>query len=81
MATEVAPHGITINSLQPGSHATARLIGNGIDLEAAAQALPTRSLGDADDFGKIAAFLCSDATKFVTGSALAVDGGAFAGLQ
>ncbi len=81
VATEVAPHGITINSLQPGSHATARLIGNGIDLEAAAQALPTRSLGDADDFGKIAAFLCSDATKFVTGSALAVDGGAFAGLQ
>lgn len=79
VATEIAPHGITVNSMQPGSHATDRLKAI-MDLEATAKATPTRTLGDADDFGKIAAFLCSDATKFVTGSAIAVDGGSYAGL-
>ncbi|MEM7321662.1 MAG: SDR family oxidoreductase [Actinomycetota bacterium] len=81
VATEVARHGITVNTLQPGSHKTARLIGTGADLEAAARANPSKMIGDADDFGKIAAFLCSDAAKFVTGASLQVDGGAYAGLQ
>ncbi|MCL4143767.1 UNVERIFIED_CONTAM: hypothetical protein GTU68_008663 [Idotea baltica] len=81
VATEVGRDGITINSLQPGSHATDRLVNAGIDLEAAAKNTPTRTIGTAEDFGKIAAFLCSDAAKFVTGSAIAVDGGAYAGLQ
>ena len=81
VATEVAPHGITVNSLQPGLHATDRLKGLGTDLDAAAAALPTRSFGTAEDFGKVATFLCSDAAKFITGSALALDGGAYAGLQ
>ncbi len=81
VATEVARHGITVNTLQPGSHKTARLIGTGADLEAAAKANPSKMIGDADDFGKIAAFLCSDAAKFVTGASLPIDGGAYAGLQ
>lgn len=81
VATEVGEHGITVNSLQPGSHKTARLMGAGFDLEATAARTPTKSIGTAEDFGKIAAFLCSDAAKFVTGSAIAVDGGAYAGLQ
>lgn len=81
VATEVAPHGITVNSLQPGSHKTARLMSAGFDLEQAAAAIPTRTIGSADDFGKICAFLCSDAAKFVTGAAIPVDGGANAALQ
>ncbi|MGH1490363.1 MAG: SDR family oxidoreductase [Acidimicrobiales bacterium] len=81
VATEVGRDGITVNSLQPGSHATDRLVNAGIDLEAAAKGTPTRTIGTAEDFGKIATFLCSDAAKFVTGSAIAVDGGAYAGLQ
>ena len=81
VATEVARHGITVNTLQPGSHKTARLIGTGADLEAAAKANPSKMIGDADDFGQIAAFLCSDAAKFVSGASLQVDGGAYAGLQ
>jgi len=81
VATEVARYGITVNTLQPGSHKTARLIGTGADLDAAAKANPSKMIGDAEDFGKIAAFLCSDAAKFITGASLQVDGGAYAGLQ
>jgi 3-oxoacyl-[acyl-carrier protein] reductase len=38
-------------------------------------------LGDPGDFGRIAAFLCSESANFVTGVALPIDGGADAGLQ
>jgi 3-oxoacyl-[acyl-carrier protein] reductase len=37
-------------------------------------------LGDPDDFGAVAAFLCSQRARFVTGAAIPVDGGAYAGL-
>jgi len=78
----VAPHGITVNSLQPGSHLTDRLRGlRGFDPEAAAKTVPAGIIGDADDFGQAAAFLCSDAAKFITGAALPIDGGAYGGLQ
>lgn len=81
VATEVGKDGITVNSIQPGSHATARLMGPGFDLEAAKAQNPTGRIGDPEDFGKVAAFLCSDAAKFINGSAIPVDGGAFGGLQ
>ncbi len=81
VASEVGKDGITINSLQPGSHKTARLMGAGFDLEAAAKGIPVKAIGAPEDFGKVAAFLCSDAAKFITGSSIAVDGGAYAGLQ
>lgn len=81
VATEVAKDGITVNSLQPGVHATDRLLGMGTDVEQIAARVPARAVGTAEDFGKVAAFLCSDAAKFITGSALALDGGANAALQ
>jgi 3-oxoacyl-[acyl-carrier protein] reductase len=81
VATEVAPDGVTVNSLQPGLHATERLLGLGIDPEKAAATIPTRELGAADDFGRVAAFLCSESARFITGVALPVDGGTCSGLQ
>lgn len=80
-ATEVAADGVTVNSLQPGLHLTARLGGLYDDHAALAQGVPTRTLGDPDDFGRIAAFLCSDSAKFITGAAIPVDGGSAHGLQ
>ncbi len=81
LATEVAGDGITVNSLQPGLHHTDRLAGLGASLEDLAATVPAKVLGDAEDFGKIATFLCSDAAKFVTGVAIPIDGGAASGLQ
>lgn len=81
LALEVASQGVTVNSLQPGLHLTDRLAALYDDPSAVAKGVPTRTLGDPDDFGRIAAFLCSDAARFVTGSHIPVDGGAYAGLQ
>ncbi len=82
MANQVAGDGVTVNSIQPGYHDTDRvrqLFGNRMgDLESSA---PTSSVGDAADFGRVAAFLCSEHARFITGAALPVDGGMFAGLQ
>lgn len=82
MATEVAPHGVTVNSVQPGVHDTDRLRSlYGDDTAPAALAVPTRTVGRPDDFGAVVAFLCSDQARFITGSSLPVDGGAVQGLQ
>jgi 3-oxoacyl-[acyl-carrier protein] reductase len=82
LATQVAADGVTVNSLQPGLHATDRLRAlYGEDLAGAAAAVPTGELGRPEDFGDVAAFLCSAQARFITGSALLVDGGAYLGLQ
>ncbi len=82
LALEVAADGVTVNSVQPGSHATDRLRSlHGGDLTAAAAAVPTGELGRPEDFGAVVAFLCSDQARFITGAALPVDGGAYRALQ
>jgi 3-oxoacyl-[acyl-carrier protein] reductase len=82
LATEVAPRGVTVNSVQPGLHATDRLAQlHGGDLSGAARSVPIGEVGDPADFGAVVAFLCSAQARFVTGAALPVDGGASRGLQ
>jgi 3-oxoacyl-[acyl-carrier protein] reductase len=81
LALEVARDGVTVNSLLPGSHATDRLRQvRGGDLEQAAAEIPVGRVGDPADFGAFVAFLCSDHARFVTGSAIPVDGGEYSGL-
>lgn len=85
LALEVAPHGVTVNSVQPGIHVTDRfrqLHGDDPeDVAVVAENIPVRTVGRAEDFGQVVAFLCSSQARFVTGSALPVDGGASRGLQ
>ena len=82
LATEVAADGVTVNSIQPGLHATDRIAGlYGGDLSQATDGVPAGVVGTPGDFGAVAAFLCSEPARYVTGVALAVDGGASRGLQ
>jgi len=77
LSSEVISSGITVNSILPGLHLTDRvhqLMGDNLD--ALLKSLPTGKAGSAEDFGKIAAFLCSDWTSYLTGVALPVCGGA-----
>ncbi len=82
LAREVAADGVTVNSLLPGLHGTERVTSlyGGTGADNAAAGIPAGVLGDPGDFGRIAAFLCSEHARFVTGTATPVDGGAYAGL-
>ena len=81
LALEVAGDGVTVNSVLPGSHDTARIRQlHGDDLGAAAAGIPVGALGRPEDFGAVVTFLCSYQARFVTGSAIPVDGGAIRAL-
>ncbi|MEE3251619.1 MAG: SDR family oxidoreductase [Actinomycetota bacterium] len=80
-ATEVAGDGVTVNTVQPGVHATDRLAQLYDDLGEVARSVPTQRLGDPGDFGRIVAFLCSESARSITGASVPVDGGAIKGLQ
>ncbi len=75
LALEVAASGVTVNSVQPGLHRTAR-----VEQLYGHDAVGSMTMGDADDFGAIVTFLCSEQARFTTGVQLHVDGGAYAGL-
>ena len=80
-AREVAADGVTVNSVQPGIHATDRIGQLYDDLDGLAATIPSGTVGDPADFGRVVAFLCSEPARFITGAALPVDGGAVRGLQ
>lgn len=82
LSLEVAPDGVTANTVQPGSHDTERIrsMGDGATDVARAE-IPVGRLGDPDDFGAVVAFVCSAQANFVTGASIIVDGGASRGLQ
>ncbi len=85
---QVAPSGVTINNLLPGTHATDRadaLDGPvakaaGITLDEArarrAATIPVRRYGTAAEFGATCAFLCSTHAGFIVGQNILADGGA-----
>jgi 3-oxoacyl-[acyl-carrier protein] reductase len=82
LALEIAADGVTVNSVQPGLHATTRVKQVfGERLEHQIAAVPARRLGGVAEFGALVAFLCSEHAAYVTGAAIPVDGGAYLGLQ
>ena len=71
---------LAVNSLLPGLHATERIAalhGSGGD---PAAGVPAGVIGDPGDFGRIGAFVCSEHARYMTGTAIQVDGGAYGGL-
>jgi 3-oxoacyl-[acyl-carrier protein] reductase len=69
-AQDLVADGVTLNLLCPGLHATDRVKELGVG----------GPLGDPEDFGRIAAFLCSASAGFISGAALQVDGASTLGL-
>jgi 3-oxoacyl-[acyl-carrier protein] reductase len=75
LSKEVAADGVTINALLPGYTMTERLAELKLDLPRLEAQIPARRLGTARDFGAVAAFLASEQANYITGQALACDGG------
>ena len=76
LAREVIADGVTVNSILPSNQVTKRLeslLGGKLDVYLTG--LPAKRGGSATDFGKVAAFLCSEPANYLTGVALSVDGG------
>jgi 3-oxoacyl-[acyl-carrier protein] reductase len=87
LADELGPRGIRVNGLLPGRVATERVAeldastGDVAAAEAAARAqIPLGRYGLPEEFGRVAAFLLSPASSFVSGAMVPVDGGMSRGL-
>lgn len=77
LAAELAPK-IRVNAIAPSLTDTplaANLLNSDAKKEAAAKRHPLQQIGDPDDVAKLAAFLLSDESKFMTGQILRPDGG------
>jgi 3-oxoacyl-[acyl-carrier protein] reductase len=82
LAIELAPAGITVNSIAPGRIATARMadLYEGEPSAEEVAAIPAGRLGQPHEVGDVVAFLCSRRASYVTGTLLTVDGGLSHGL-
>ena len=73
---ELAPKGITVNAVLPGSIMTDGLAALGDEfLESGAAGIPLGRFGEPADIGYAALFLASDEAGYITGQTLVVDGG------
>ncbi len=91
LANQIGPDGITVNTVCPGWTRTAR-VGKLLAQQSAqtgkseaeieaglVQNIPLRRAGEAEDVGNMVVFLGSEAAAYITGTAIAVDGGAAQG--
>ena len=84
MATSLGQYAITCNSVLPGAIATDINRDDWSDrakLDSLSGRVPLGRFGQPDDVAGPVVFLASDAARYVTGSALLVDGGLFVNLQ
>jgi 2-deoxy-D-gluconate 3-dehydrogenase len=83
----LAPHKIWVNAIAPGGIMTpgvqklqaAMPTPQSVDmskmLEGFLAKIPMHRMGEADDIGKVALFLASEMSSYMTGSQIVVDGG------
>ena len=74
-ALELAPDGIRVNAVFPGDTLTPMIEGSGSDAVAEPDAIPMARYGMPTEIAAVVRFLLSDASSFMTGAELAVDGG------
>ena len=81
LALELAPHGITVNTIPPGMIDTpmlrrAEADGNVAKLEKIApRVIPVGRTGTPEEIAATCGFLCSDEAAFITGQVIGVNGG------
>jgi NAD(P)-dependent dehydrogenase (short-subunit alcohol dehydrogenase family) len=82
MAVDLAPHGITVNSVAPGVTATDRIVDR-LDrmpvekVQEIRARIPVGRWAQPVEVAAAVAFLCSPAAGYITGHTLDVNGGAF----
>ena len=87
MANEIGHAGITVNNLLPGYTKTDRLNylfsqqaqKRGVDIQVIEKdiidTIPAKRLGEPEELGAVAAFLCTPAAAYINGVNIPVDGG------
>ena len=78
LSIELAPLGITINSIAPGAIETPinkNLLNDPAKLSALLANIPLKRLGTPDDVANMAVFLASEESNYATGTTFFVDGG------
>jgi 3-oxoacyl-[acyl-carrier protein] reductase len=87
LSKEMAPYGITANTVQPGVIHTDRIVnlrkskaerdGTSLDIEMdkTARAIPVGRLGKPEELADLVAFLASPRSSYITGANIPVDGG------
>ncbi|MFI5372404.1 MAG: SDR family oxidoreductase [Candidatus Eisenbacteria bacterium] len=93
LANEVAPHGITVNTILPGYMRTERVAelnqaiaaregvsARDVELRVIGQ-IPMRRIGDPGELAALAAFLASERASYITGQSIVADGGWVRGLM
>jgi NAD(P)-dependent dehydrogenase (short-subunit alcohol dehydrogenase family) len=82
MSISLAPHGIRVNAIGPGTILTelakTAVLGNREAERKILSRTPMGRLGDPDEIAKVAVFLASDDASYVTGQTLYPDGGRLA---
>ena len=81
MALALAPHGIRVNAIGPGSIMTDILKAVATDKEAMRRIMartPAGRIGDPDEIAGVAVFLASAEASYITGQTIYADGGRLA---
>ncbi len=82
LAVELAPYNIRVNAVAPGAIDTPIASGQKIDpkmMEATMAKIPMRRIGKPEEVSNLVLFLASEASSYMTGSTVVVDGGWLAG--
>jgi len=78
-AADWAPHGVTVNAICPGGFMTAPNVRWAAEhpevIAKFREQIPQGDFGQPEDLGPLAVYLASDASRYMTGAAVVIDGG------